>query len=64
MVDRKKIDESKRLMDLLSEALDARNAHILDSNPGEPGHYQKLKDLDQAMWRAHSRWKEYVTGNL
>lgn len=64
MVDIEKIEKSKQLMEFLSQALDARNAHILESDPGEPGHYQKLKELDQAMWQAHSRWETFVRSSF
>ena len=59
-----KIEESKMLMESLFKALDAKSAHALEGGPDEPGHREKLKELEQAAWEAHSRWESFVRSNF
>ena len=59
-----KIEESKKLMESLFSALDARSSHALEGDPGEPSHREKLQELERAAWEAHSRWESFVRSNF
>lgn len=63
MSERENAKKTKELFNLLGEALDARNQHIVDSSPDQSDYYSKLKELEREMWAAHSRWQTSVSGS-